>query len=165
MPVTVCDDRDPSTCDLLALPPPEVCNMAVRTLALYQAATELATVTLGAFLATALCTDAAGADRPTVTMKKPSAWREHQEKAQKYAALRRRKRKEKRLRAARAPVVDASPKRASKTFAAPKKRRSQQTPRRAPMSKPAAPALSELVARKGLSRKEKKKSTRASPRT
>ena len=100
--------------------------MAVRTLALYQAATALAITTLGAFLATAFCTVAAGADRPTVTTTKPSAWREHQEKAQKYA-LRRRKRKEKRLRAARAPVVDAAPKRANKTLAAPRKRRSQQT--------------------------------------
>ena len=155
MPVTLCDDRDPSTCDLLALPPPEVCAMAVRILALHQAATKLAIATLGAVLATASCSDAAGADGPTVTMEKPSAWREDQAKAQKYA-LRRRKRREKRLRAAQTPVVDPAPKRAKKTCAASKKRRSQKTPRRAPMSQPAAPALSELVARKGLSRKEKK---------
>jgi len=82
MSVTACDDRDPSTCDLLALPPPEVCTMAVRMLALHQAATELAIATLGAVLATAFCSDAAGADGPTVTMETPSAWREDQAKAQ-----------------------------------------------------------------------------------
>ena len=156
MPATPCDDRDPSTCDLLALlPSPEVCAMAVRMLALHQAATELAIATLAAVLATASSSNAAGPEDPTVTMEKPSTWREDQAKALKYA-LRRRKRKEKRLRAARAPVVDPAPNRAKKTGAASKKPRRQKTPRPAPMSQPAAPALSELVARKGLSRKEKK---------
>ena len=157
MPATAYEDRDPSTCDLLALPPPpEVCAMAVRMLALHHAATELAIATLAAVLATASSSDAAGADPPTVTMETPSTWREDQEKARKYA-LRRRKRREKRLRAARAPVVDPSPKGAKKNCATSKKpRRAQKTPRPAPMSQPVAPALAELVARKGLSRKEKK---------
>ena len=153
MPASACDDRDPSTCGLLALlPTPEVCVMAVRMLALHQAATELAIATLAAVLATACSSDAAGADPP---MEKPSTWREDQEKALKYA-LRRRKRKEKRLRAARAPVVDPAPKRAKKNCATSTKPRRQKTPRPAPTSQPAAPALSELAARKGLSRKEKK---------
>ena len=169
MPATACDDRDPGTCDLLALlPPPEVCAMAVRMLALHQAATELAIATLAAVLATASSSDAAGADPPTVTMETPSTWREDQEKAQKYA-LRRRKRREKRLRAARAGPEHRSsiPRRKVPKRIAPHRRNPAALRKRLVLRRCRSPSrlLSRSSSLVKASRARKKKSPRASPRT